>query len=189
MLSGSTIATNNPSSYDSDRSPNIRRGALPHHSPPVEIIMEQDHMLPEHPPPSYTQSHDPQALNLPSVPSTALPPIHHERTLPPLPVSAPAEQRLIPDPVPEPQFAWPSSNPLTAYYRPGPSQLSPKDTSTSDMEWPSAMDVDTPDRNRRGASVLSIDKDDLDVRIAAEALGELRAGIAFQGKARGSHAN
>jgi hypothetical protein len=48
------------------------------------------------------------------------------------------------------------------------------------MESPGLMDIDTPDRNRRGTSVLSIDKDDMDVRIAAEALGELRAGILLQ---------
>lgn len=36
------------------------------------------------------------------------------------------------------------------------------------------MDIDTPDSRRRGGSVLSIE--DPDVRIAAEALGDLRAG-------------
>lgn len=133
-------------------------------------------MLPEHPP-SYTQSHDPQTLNFPSVPSADFSPVHHARTLPPLPTSAAAEQRFRPEPVTEAPFVWPSSNPLTAYYQPGPSQLSPKNKSTPGMESPSLMDIDTPDRNRRGASVLSIDKDDMDVRIAAEALGELRAGI------------
>jgi len=137
--------------------------------------MEQDHMLPEHPP-SYTHSHDPQTLNFPSVPNADIPSIHHERTLPPL-LSAPVEQRFRPEPVTEAPLVWPSSNPLTAYYQPGPSQLSPKNKPTPGIESPSGMDIDTLDRNRRGASVLSIDKDDLDVRIAAEALGELRAGI------------
>lgn len=38
------------------------------------------------------------------------------------------------------------------------------------------MDIDTPDsRGKRGGSVLSID--DPDVRLAAEALGDLRAGM------------
>ena len=45
------------------------------------------------------------------------------------------------------------------------------------VDSPSFMDIEALDRNRRGASVLSIDKDDMDVRIAAEALGELRAGM------------
>jgi transcriptional repressor OPI1 len=144
--------------------------------------MEQNHMLPEHPP-SYAQSHDPQTLNFPSVPSADLHPIHHERTLPPLP-PPPAEQRHKPEPVTEAPFVWPSSNPLTAYYQSGPSQLSPKNKTTPGGESPSVMDIDTPDRSRRGESVLSIDKDDLDVRIAAEALGELRAGMSFENNAR-----
>ena len=126
-------------------------------------------MLSEHPP-SYTQSHDPSTLNFPAVPIADLPSIHHERTLPPLPA-------VRPEPVAaaeSPQFAWPSSNPLTAYYQPGPSQLSPKNKSA--MNSPGGMDIDTPDsRGRRGGSVLSID--DPDVRIAAEALGDLRAGM------------
>jgi transcriptional repressor OPI1 len=37
--------------------------------------------------------------------------------------------------------------------------------------------MDTPDSRRRGGSVLSID--DPDVRIAAEALGDLRAGASM----------
>lgn len=129
-------------------------------------------MLPEHPP-SYSQSHDPSTLNLPCVPTADLPPIHHERTLPPLPA-------VRPEPVAAPEaqpFVWPSSNPLTAYYQPGPSQLSPKTVPKSAMGSPRGMDIDTPDsRGRRGGSVLSID--DPDVRIAAEALGDLRAGNA-----------
>jgi hypothetical protein len=133
--------------------------------------MEQNHM-PSERPPSYTQFHNQRPLDLPSVPAPDPPAVHHERTLPPLP-AAPAEARLAPEPVAEAQFAWPSSNPLTAYYQPGPSQLSPK-TKASDS--PIAMDIDTPDsRHWRGSSVLSID--DPEVRLAAEALGDLRAGM------------
>jgi hypothetical protein len=41
------------------------------------------------------------------------------------------------------------------------------------------MDTGTPEsRGRRGGSVLSID--DPDVRIAAEALGDLRAGVFYE---------
>ena len=124
-------------------------------------------------PPSYTQSHDPQSLIFPSVPAADPPSVHHERILPPL-TSAPSEPRLRAE---EHQFVWPSSNPLTAYYQPGPSQLSPKSkTSSHGMDSPSTMDIDTPDnRGGRGGSVLSID--DPDVRLAAEALGDLRAGM------------
>lgn len=133
--------------------------------------MEQDHMLQEQPP-SYSQSHDPQSLELPSVPPADPPPIHHERTLPPLP-SAPAEPRFRAE---EHQFVWPSSNPLTAYYQPGPSQLSPKNSSAIGVDSPGTMDLDISDsRGRRGGSVFSID--DPDVRLAAEALGDLRAGM------------
>jgi hypothetical protein len=134
--------------------------------------------MPQEEPPSYShaQSHDPNTLTLPSVPTADLPsappPTQHERTLPPLPL-APAESRYRTE---EPLTIWPSSNPLTAYYQPGPSQLSPKTGPGMGMDSPNRMDVDTPDsRGRRGGSVLSID--DPDVRLAAEALGDLRAGI------------
>ncbi|KAK0121624.1 hypothetical protein ONS95_009912 [Cadophora gregata] len=129
----------------------------------------EDHMQREQPP-SYTQSHDPQSLNFPSVPTADPPPIHHERVLPPLPPQ-PAEPRFRAE---EHQFIWPSSNPLTAYYQPGPSALSPKTQSSMGMDSPKTMDLDgTDSRGRRGGSVLSID--DPDVRLAAEALGDLRA--------------
>jgi hypothetical protein len=131
--------------------------------------------MPQEQPPSYAQSHDPNTLNLPLVPTTdppPAPPPRHERILPPLPL-APVESRYRPD---EHIPSWPSSNPLTAYYQPGPSQLSPKTGPTVGVDSPSRMDVDTPDsRGRRGGSVLSID--DPDVRLAAEALGDLRAGM------------
>lgn len=130
--------------------------------------------MPREQPPSYSQSHDPNSLNLPSVPINNPTSIRHERTLPPLPV-IPLEQRVRQEDQP---FVWPSSNPLTAYYQPGPSQLSPKSRPTH-VDSPSMMDVDTPDsRGRRGGSVLSID--DPDVRLAAEALGDLRAGMSSQ---------
>ncbi|KAL2076007.1 hypothetical protein VTL71DRAFT_950 [Oculimacula yallundae] len=131
--------------------------------------MEQDHMQQEQPP-SYTQSHDPQLLSFPSVPTVDPPPVHHERILPPLP-PPPAETRFRAE---EHQFVWPSTNPLTAYYQPGPSALSPKTQSSIGMDSPKTMDLDGIDgRGRRGGSVLSID--DPDVRLAAEALGDLRA--------------
>jgi hypothetical protein len=124
-------------------------------------------------PPAYSQSHDPQSLNFPQAPTSDLPSAHHGRTLPPL-SAALAEPRSQPEPVTE-TFSW-NPNPLSAYYQPGPSQLSPKARTTPGLESPRMMDVDTPDnRARRGGSVLSID--DPDVRLAAEALGDLRSGI------------
>ncbi|KAF7896234.1 hypothetical protein EAF00_006248 [Botryotinia globosa] len=133
--------------------------------------MEHDHMLRECPP-SYA-SHDPQTISLPSVPTADPPPIHHERVLPPLPPMS-TESKYRQDPVAEVPLTWPSSNPLTAYYQPGPSQLSPKTTTRRSTDSPNGMDLDLSDnRARRGGSVLSID--DPDVRLAAEALGDLRA--------------
>lgn len=125
-------------------------------------------------PPSYA-SHDPQTINLPSVPTADPPPIHRERVLPPLP-PLPAETKYRQESAAEIPFTWPSSNPLTAYYQPGPSQLSPKIATRRSTDSPNGMDLDLSDsRVRRGGSVLSID--DPDVRLAAEALGDLRAGM------------
>jgi transcriptional repressor OPI1 len=144
--------------------------------------MEQDHMqLPERPP-SYSQSHDPQSIYLPSVPSKDVPQGHHERSLPP-------SSLLAVEPVQRPSEAldhsyqpshWPSSNPLSAYYQPSTLQASPTSRSAGGVESPSTMDVDganSDSRSRRAGSVLSMD--DPDVRIAAEALGDLRAGKYF----------
>lgn len=129
-------------------------------------------------PPSYA-SHDPRTISLPSVPTADPPPIHHERILPPLP-SMSTETKYRQEPVAEAPLTWPSSNPLTAYYQPGPSQLSPKTTTRRSTDSPNGMDLDLSDnRARRGGSVLSID--DPDVRLAAEALGDLRAGM-FSGE-------
>ena len=129
-------------------------------------------MLPEHPP-SYSQSHDPQSLSFPKAPTADLPPIHHERTLPPLPAVL-AEPRYRSEPVAEPTYTWPSSNPLTAYYQPGPSKLSPKNRTPPHMKSPTQMDLDAPDNGRHSGSVFI---DDPDVRLAAEALGDLRSGM------------
>ncbi|RDW95154.1 hypothetical protein BP5796_00917 [Coleophoma crateriformis] len=125
-------------------------------------------------PPSY-QSHDPQSISLPPAPPSEFAPIHHERKLPPLPAT-PVEARYRADTSTDQPFIWPSSNPLTAYYQPGPAKLSPIHNASNNTDSPSAMDLDvsTPDsRGHRGGSVLSID--DPDVRLAAEALGDLRA--------------
>lgn len=131
-------------------------------------------------PPSYSQSHDPQSrMHVSPVPNMVNKmEAHHDRTPPPLggssePSSRPAdavEQTQPPTP-------WLSSNPLTAYYQPTPSHPSPIQKATTVTDSPSAMDVDG-DRSRRAGSVLSMD--DPDVRLAAEALGDLRAGKIFE---------
>lgn len=82
---------------------------------------------------------------------------------------------VYPPPAPPPITHWPSLNPLTAYYTP---------SHVTDPEPPLRMDVDrnsksvastaSPDRFLDGRA-SSISLDDPDVRMAAEALGNLRA--------------
>jgi transcriptional repressor OPI1 len=85
-----------------------------------------------------------------------------------------------PPEAPPPLTHWPSLNPLTAYYTPSHVQ---------NPEPPMRMDVDPSSSSRRGASASSVSPDrfqdgrsssvsldDPDVRMAAEALGSLRAG-------------
>jgi len=142
-------------------------------------------MLNRERPPSY-HSHDNHSISLPSVPTTdfqtlpnhmlqgdnvlSLPPIQQDhdgsRTLPPM-QSPPLEQLQPTTEHNSIPTSWPSSNPLTAYYQ-----------SSTDSPVPMDLDLDR-ERHRRGGSVLSIDAGDPDVRIAAEALGDLRAGAYF----------
>ena len=100
-------------------------------------------------PPPY-QSHDPTSLSFPQVP-TELPPIQpvaqNAGTLPSLSETVSDQSKH-----------WPSLNPLTAYY-----------SSHAEDE---KMDT-SPDRPRSN----SVSLDDPDVRMAAEALGDLRAGM------------
>lgn len=116
---------------------------------------------------------------------------NHNHTLPSLSsitasTSSPAQQftspsqrppePVHPPPAPPPLTHWPSLNPLTAYYTP---------SHVNDPEPPLRMDVDTgikstsstasPDRFPDGRA-SSVSLDDPDVRMAAEALGNLRAG-------------
>lgn len=96
---------------------------------------------------------------------------------PPIPQFASSSQRppesVYPSPAPPPLTHWPSLNPLTAYYTPSHVQ---------DPEPPLRMDADksassapSPDRFLDGRA-SSVSLDDPDVRMAAEALGDLRAG-------------
>ncbi len=122
-------------------------------------------------PPSYSQSREPHDIYLPSIPKTEVSPSQNERTLPPISPLV-VEQAQRPEPT-----RWPSSNPLSAYYQPSALDLSPTSRSTAGVSSPSTMDADganSDSRSRRAGSVLSMD--DPDVRLAAEALGDLRAG-------------
>jgi hypothetical protein len=129
----------------------------------------------------------PLALAFPSDPTTELAPIQqpHEKptgpsgqTLPPLSSVTGAQAHApLPKP-PEPAHPapytkttnyWPSLNPFTAYYT--PSYLDPVESSPGTVVEQNAA--------RRGPSVSL---DDPDVRMAAEALGQMRAGTLATGE-------
>ncbi|XXH00960.1 hypothetical protein Hte_007311 [Hypoxylon texense] len=162
--------------------------------------LDRPFKLPLYPPPSYAQAHDPNVLRFPDPPKTELAPIksintqnndetepsnnnhHHLPSLSTLTASStplytpshPPEPAYSP-PEPPPLTHWPSLNPLTAYYTP---------SHVHDAESPMRMDVDansnsgasapSPDRFQDGRA-SSVSLDDPDVRMAAEALGDLRA--------------
>ncbi|KAL1862601.1 hypothetical protein VTK73DRAFT_6728 [Phialemonium thermophilum] len=149
-----------------------------------------------------SQAHDPASLAFPEAPTTELPPIRteadrvshsdhqslpslstvagsHLPTYPPPPPSSQSTESSSVSPLPPPPRVdrWPSLNPLTAYYNPSHVQGAPS---------PQRMDIDasssgtatlsapSPDRLYEGRG-SSISLDDPDVRMAAEALGDLRA--------------
>ncbi|KAK3370700.1 transcription factor Opi1-domain-containing protein [Podospora didyma] len=132
-------------------------------------------------------SHDPAGLTFPGAPTTELAPIQprlaktpsastHTRlpSLSSVTGSSPQQRFLPQQQVPEPSSAapthWPSLNPLTAYY--SPSHVKP-------MELPHHLRADTsvnaPSEPYSGRRAGSVSLDDPNVRIAAEALGDLRA--------------
>lgn len=157
---------------------------------------------PAYSPPTYAfsqQNHDPSTLAFPDPPSTELAPLqlnaHADHfvhnSLPSLASltgsSAPSARRFAPitsathdntktpySPPPPRLRSWPSGNPYSAYYAPGHGRA----------DSPLRMDIDTttngarvplsPDNMVVRASSVSLD--DPDVRMAAEALGDLRAG-------------
>ncbi|KAH6692530.1 transcription factor Opi1-domain-containing protein [Plectosphaerella plurivora] len=114
-------------------------------------------------------AHNDLATNkLPSLSSLTGPPISR----PPIPTSLPALQHseaALPKPKPAVTH-WPSMNPFTTYYTPShlqPSQaLSPADVNSD------TNSIASPGYESRGPSVSL---DDPEVRLAAEALGDLKA--------------
>lgn len=124
-------------------------------------------------------------LKLPDVPTTELPPPlaqppHNEHD-----IKLPSLSSITGGHCPRGDIAmgvptshWPPLNPLPAYHAPGPQHFQAIDS-------PARMDLDTssnsvasaasPDRFLDGRA-SSVSLDDPDVRLAAEALGDLRAG-------------
>ena len=147
------------------------------------------------PPPAYAQSHEPASLPFRAAPTAELAPIRphgetglvagHNTQLPSiLSVTGSQSQSYSPrsqpkESTPPTPSHWPSLNPLTAYYTPSHAQSA---------DSPPRMDVDTINGGSSGtlsvgspdiyydARANSVSLDDPDVRMAAEALGDLKAG-------------
>ena len=139
---------------------------------------DRNHMLAADEPPSYTQSHLPHNTQPSAAPAGETTSVDNDRgnthgTMSQEPLTRQAEPV---EPVEERSqttaTTWPSSNPFVSYYR--PPHGSPITRSARGVDSPGAMDLDD-SRGVRGGSVFSID--DPDVRLAAEALGDLRAGM------------
>lgn len=175
-------------------------------SPPFGRAAASGTAAPAYSPPTYAffqQSHDPSTLDFPDPPTTELAPLQlnahadhsNNSSLPSLAsltgTSAPSSRRFAPTPSathdtnipyspPPPRVrAWPSGNPYTAYYAPGHGRA----------DSPLRMDIDSTSNGTTARTPLSPDNvavrassvslDDPDVRMAAEALGDLRAGECF----------
>ncbi|CAJ2506563.1 Uu.00g006930.m01.CDS01 [Anthostomella pinea] len=177
--------------------PDPHRQTLPPSDPNARIF-DRPFTLPLYPPPSYAQTRDLAGLNFPIGQNTELAPIksasaQHDdsnRTINTLPSlssltasSAPLYNPSHPHP-PAPTYSppapsqptnWPSLNPLTAYYNPSHAQSADSpmrvETDTSSTSGASAA---SPDHLQDGRA-SSVSLDDPDVRMAAEALGDLRA--------------
>lgn len=148
-------------------------------------------------PPSNSQfdyQHDATLLSFPDVPATELAPIQPRRdaaysnsSLPSLSSLTSSQSALTfsstqpvgassysPTTAPTGVTNWPSMNPLTAYYT--PSYMQGADSpQRMDLDVTSNGTVASPDRHHEGRA-SSVSLDDPDVRMAAEALGDLRAG-------------
>lgn len=93
-------------------------------------------------------------------------------------------QQSTPTPLQTPTPTWPSSNPFVSYYQsPQPPAVPQQQQQQQQSQYGngSAMDIDTPSgqRHQRWDASGGMGIDDPDVRMAAEALGDLRAGTFF----------
>lgn len=159
--------------------------------------------IPGYSPPSYAYSqqfdhdHDPSTLSFPKAPSTELAPLQLNaqdnsfNNLPPLASLASLASLTGPSPASSGQFGrsstrsdtsyspppglrrWPSGNPYSAYYATGHGQSA---------DSPARMDMDSMSSGTRGplspenmgGRASSVSLDDPDVKMAAEALGDLK---------------
>lgn len=154
-------------------------------------------------PPSYAYSqqhvhdHDPATLNFPQAPSTELAPLqlnaqeHNVNYLPPLAsltspssassghggLSSTTRDTSSYSPPPRPPL-WPSGNPYSAYYNAHSGQSADSPAGAD----PDAMCIGAREplrRENRGNQASSVSLDDPDVRVAAEALGDLKTSSKF----------
>ncbi|KAM0328850.1 hypothetical protein ACHAQA_005266 [Verticillium albo-atrum] len=182
-----------PSSKQNPFDPTRDNSSPPSYAPPSYHNQPQTRaeLLPPILPPAAVH-HDPAANKLPSLSSLTGPP-PPSRNPPPIPTSrastststltatstatAPPPVPKQPEPVVPAVTHWPSLNPFTTYYTPSHVQQA--------TQSPARMDVDTastgnshsgtsPDRLYDARSV-SVSLDDPEVRLAAEALGDLKA--------------
>ncbi|KAM5344743.1 hypothetical protein ACJ41O_010605 [Fusarium nematophilum] len=131
-------------------------------------------------PPAYSNAVSANSIKLPDVPSTELP-----APLPPLAhmeadndIKLPSLSSLTCDMALEPpKNHWAPLNPLTPYHVPNPLAMQTVDSPTRmdlDASSNSVVSAASPDR-LLDARASSVSLDDPDVRLAAEALGDLRA--------------
>lgn len=155
---------------------------------------------PPHSPPAFPHPNDSSLLKFPDVPSTELPPIqppsaHNQadNTLPSLATLTGSHQpRRFPSQPPDSNSfghlsanisPWPSLNPLSSYYAPSHAHAAESPARMDvDASSSSAMSAASPDCFHDGRA-SSVSLDDPDVRLAAEALGDLRAGKLWGGSA------
>jgi hypothetical protein len=178
-----------------DSEPHLQQ-TLPWTSSPEFSVGRQKQSLsplPTYPPPAYTHpALDPVSLSASNAPLPTLAPIqqrfaHHENSTNSLPSFAALtgsslashNSSLLPAASPSPPSRtepWPSLNPLTAYYAPSNAAMfgspSRMDSDAASMGTTSVASPGGP----RDARAASVNLDDPDVRLAAEALGDLRAG-------------
>lgn len=151
--------------------------------------------LPAYSPPSYAhaqQNHDPSTLSFPDPPSNELAPLQFNPSLDNSLNSLPSLASLTGPPTcssrrfasssatsdtsyspPSRPRAWPTGNPYSVYYN-APSADSPARMDIDGMSSHGTRGPLSPDP--MGGRASSVSLDDPDVRMAAEALGDLKAG-------------